>query len=165
VGQAWTRYGNSDERKRLEVRRSFEGAKAFARDRAAIEVLVLVPFSLAVLPPWRAKTESLYRPVLRFASSPKSPICYNVDRAIRIQETTMELPIKFPSETEVILEDVARFRALSPAERVREIRGMLAIGAHLMKISPKAAWAREYAEEQELLAQRNIREFIARHGG
>jgi hypothetical protein len=77
----------------------------------------------------------------------------------------MDLPIKFPSETEVILEDVARFRALSPAERVREIRGMLATGAHLMKISPKAAWAREYAEEQELLAQQNIREFIARHGG
>jgi hypothetical protein len=88
-----------------------------------------------------------------------------VDKAISIQETSMDLPIKFPSETEVILEDVARFRALSPAERVREIRGMLAIGAHLMKISPKAAWAREYAEEQELLAQRNIREFIARHGG
>ena len=64
-----------------------------------------------------------------------------------------------------LVEDVARFRALSPAERVREIRGMLAIGAHLMKISPKAAWAREYAEEQELLAQQNIREFIARHGG
>jgi hypothetical protein len=77
----------------------------------------------------------------------------------------MELPIKIPSETEVILEDVARFRALSPAERVREIRGMLATGAHLMKISPKAAWAKEYAEEQELLAQQNIREFIARHGG
>ncbi len=33
-----------------------------------------------------------------------------------------------------------------------------------MRISPKAAWAKQYAEEQELLAQRNIREFIARHG-
>ena len=29
----------------------------------------------------------------------------------------MDLPIKFPSETEVILEDVARFRALTPEER------------------------------------------------
>ena len=28
----------------------------------------------------------------------------------------------------------------------------------------KAAWAKQYAEEQEILAQRNIREFIARHG-
>ena len=41
---------------------------------------------------------------------------------------------------------------------------MLVTGAHLMKISPKAAWARQYAEEQQLLAQRNIQEFIARHG-
>jgi hypothetical protein len=76
----------------------------------------------------------------------------------------MDLPVKFPSETEVILEDVARFRALSPAERIRAIRGMLATGAHLMKISPKAAWARQYSEEQRQLARRNILEFIARHG-
>jgi hypothetical protein len=76
----------------------------------------------------------------------------------------MDLPVKFPSETEVILEDVARFRALSPAERIHAIRGMMFTGAHLMKISPKAAWARQYVEEQEVLAQRNIKEFIARHG-
>ncbi len=38
----------------------------------------------------------------------------------------MDLPVKFPSETEVILEDVARFRALSPAERMLAIRGLLA---------------------------------------
>ncbi len=34
----------------------------------------------------------------------------------------MDLPIKFPSETEVILEEVARFRALSPKERMQVIR-------------------------------------------
>jgi hypothetical protein len=81
-----------------------------------------------------------------------------------IQETIVDLPVKFPSETEVILEDVARFRALSPPERIRAIRGMLVTGAHLMKISPKADWARQYAEEQQVIAQRNIQEFIARHG-
>ena len=75
----------------------------------------------------------------------------------------MDLPVKFPSESEVILEDVARYRALSPAERIRRIRGMLADGAFLMSKSPKAAWAKQYSEEQELLAQRNIRDFIARH--
>ena len=32
-----------------------------------------------------------------------------------------------------------------------------------MSKSPKAAWAKQYSEEQELLAQRNIRDFIARH--
>ena len=75
----------------------------------------------------------------------------------------MDLPVKFPSEAEVILEDVARFRALSPKDRIRSIRGLLAAGRDLMSISPTAAWARQYTEEQELLAQRNIKEFMARH--
>jgi hypothetical protein len=75
----------------------------------------------------------------------------------------MDLPVKFPSETQVILDDVARFRALTPAERIQTIRSMLADGAFLLSKSPKAAWAKQYSEEQELLAQRNIREFIARH--
>ena len=69
----------------------------------------------------------------------------------------MDLPVKFPSETEVILEDVARFRALSPRDRIRAIENLLADGAYLMSISPKADWARQYAEEQKHLAQRNIR--------
>lgn len=76
----------------------------------------------------------------------------------------MDLPVKFPSESEVILEDVARFRALTPEGRLRSLQGLLRAGAHLRRISPKAEWAKEYDREQELLAQRNIREFIARHG-
>ena len=75
----------------------------------------------------------------------------------------MDLPVKFPSETEVILEDVARFRALSPGERIRVIRGLLGEGAFLMRISPKAAWVEEDAKEQALLKRRSIQEFISRH--
>ena len=75
----------------------------------------------------------------------------------------MDLPVKFPSETEVILEDVARFRALSPEERICAVRSLLADGAFLMSKSPKAAWADQYSEEQEALALRNIREFLDRH--
>lgn len=75
----------------------------------------------------------------------------------------MKLPVKFPSETEVILEDVARFRALSPGERIRAVQSILADGAFLMSMSPKAAWAKQYSEEQKLLERRNIRDFIARH--
>ena len=75
----------------------------------------------------------------------------------------MDLPVKFPSETEVILEDVARFRALSPEERIKAIQDLLADGQFLMSKSPKAAWADAYSEEQEALARRNIREFLARH--
>ena len=75
----------------------------------------------------------------------------------------MDLPVQFPSETDVILEDVARFRALTPEEQFRSLRGLLNAGALVLRKSPKAAWARQYAEEQEDLAQRTIREFIARH--
>jgi hypothetical protein len=87
-----------------------------------------------------------------------------VNAATKIQETTMDLPVKFPSETEVILEDVARFRALTPRERIRAIQSLLNAGDHLMRISPKADWAKQYAEEQKNLERQNIREFIARHG-
>jgi hypothetical protein len=80
-----------------------------------------------------------------------------------ILESIMELPIKFRNETDVILEDVARFRALTPIERVQMIRDVLADGAFLMGKSTNAAWADKYTEEQKKLAQRNIREFIARH--
>lgn len=76
----------------------------------------------------------------------------------------MDLPVKFPTETEVILEDVARFRALSPGDRIRSYRDFLRSAALVAKRSPKAEWAGQYAREQENLAQTNIREFLARHG-
>jgi hypothetical protein len=76
----------------------------------------------------------------------------------------MELPVKFPSETDVILEDVARFRALTPREQFRAILSLLQAGDLIRQKSPKAAWAKRYAEDQELLARRAFREFLARHG-
>ena len=76
----------------------------------------------------------------------------------------MDLPIKFPSETEVILEDVARFRALTPSERVQVLVGLLRAGDRIRQVSPKAAWAEQYTVEQEILTQGRIREFLARHG-
>lgn len=75
----------------------------------------------------------------------------------------MNLPIKFPSDTEVILEEVTRFRALTPEKRLRSIRGILNAGALILRKSPKAAWLKQHAEEQERLAQRVTREFMARH--
>jgi len=76
----------------------------------------------------------------------------------------MDLPIKFPSKTDVILEEVARFRALAPEEQFRSLRGLLNAGSLILQKSPKAAWAKQYAEEQEILAQQKIRHFITRHG-
>ena len=74
----------------------------------------------------------------------------------------MNLPIKFPSDTEVILEEVARFRRLAGGSYPGH-PGHSGRGAFLMSISPKAAWAKQYSEEQKLLERRNIRDFIARH--
>jgi hypothetical protein len=75
----------------------------------------------------------------------------------------MQLPIKFPSDVEVITEEAARFRALSPEDRLRSIRGLLGAGALMIHISPKEAFLREYTLEQENRAQQAIKEFIARH--
>ena len=75
----------------------------------------------------------------------------------------MRLPIAFPSDVEVIAEEAARFRELSPADRLRAIRGLLAAGALMMRRSPKAAFLREYTLEQENRARQAVQEFLARH--
>ena len=76
----------------------------------------------------------------------------------------MDLPIKFPSESRVITEEVARFRALSPQNRLRSLRGLLAAGALMMHRSPNAAFIRQRALEQEQHSRQAVREFVARHG-
>jgi len=76
----------------------------------------------------------------------------------------MELPIKFPSDASVIAEEVAHFRALSPEERMRSIRGLLSAGALMMAQSPRAEFLREYTRQQEELARNAFKEFVARHG-
>jgi hypothetical protein len=77
----------------------------------------------------------------------------------------MKLPIKFPTDEEVIIEEVRRFRALSPVERIRFIRDMLDAGELMMRQSPNAEFLREYTLQQEELAHKTIKEFIARHAG
>lgn len=77
--------------------------------------------------------------------------------------TKMELPIRFPNDADVIAEEAARFRALSPEERMAVIRGILDAGERLMKLSPRAEFLRQYTREQEELAQQAIKDFIARH--
>jgi hypothetical protein len=75
----------------------------------------------------------------------------------------MKLPIAFPNDVEIIAEEAARFRALSPGDRLRSICGLLAAGALMMQRSPKAAFLREYTLEQEKRARQAIQEFLARH--
>jgi len=75
----------------------------------------------------------------------------------------MKLPINFPADADVIAEEVARFRALSPENRLRSIRGVLATGAMMISRSPKAEFLREYTQDQEDRTRRSVREFWARH--
>lgn len=75
----------------------------------------------------------------------------------------MELPVRFPSDADVIAEEAARFRALSPDERMAVIRGLLDTGERLMRLSPKAEFLRQYTQQQEELAQQAFKDFIARH--
>ena len=77
----------------------------------------------------------------------------------------MDLPIKFPTEREKIDADVASFRALSPTERVEVIRGIMKAGELMMRRSPKAEFMRKYQLEQEELARKAFKEFVARYGG
>ncbi len=75
----------------------------------------------------------------------------------------MELPARFPSDDEVIREEAARFRALSPAERIRSIRDLLAAGMLMMRQSPRASFLEAYTLEQEELARTAIKDFVKRH--
>ncbi len=79
------------------------------------------------------------------------------------ETTNMALPLRFPSDADVVFEEAKWFRALSPEERMRSIRGLLEAGALMMRQSPKAEFLREYTLEQENLAQQAVKEFIARH--
>lgn len=75
----------------------------------------------------------------------------------------LKIPINFPGDADVIAEEAARFRALSPDEKMRVIRGGLETGERLMRQSPQAEFMRRYTLEQEELAQKAVKEFIARH--
>jgi len=77
----------------------------------------------------------------------------------------MKLPIEFPSNAEVIIDEVRRFRSLSPEQRVQVIRSLVAAGELAIRRSGKAAFHRDYSSQQENCARIAVKEFIARHGG
>jgi hypothetical protein len=77
----------------------------------------------------------------------------------------MDLSIKFPSDGDVIREEVARFRSLSPEERIAYIRGMITAGAVMIRLSPKAEFLQQCALEEKELARQAVKDFIARHIG
>jgi hypothetical protein len=75
----------------------------------------------------------------------------------------MELPIQFPDEQTVIDDEVARFRALSPAARRASIYGLLTAGQRMLRLSPRGHFLRNYTLEQEEVARKAFLEFVATH--
>ncbi len=60
----------------------------------------------------------------------------------------MNLPIRFPSNTDVIRAEVARFRALSPEPRRRAIVGAIRLGGRIIAFSPKSAYLKNSLSEK-----------------
>jgi hypothetical protein len=71
----------------------------------------------------------------------------------------------FPSDAEVAADEAARFRASTPAERMRAIRSALNAGAVLIARSPKRAFIEAYRQHQEDLSREMIATFVKRHAG
>jgi hypothetical protein len=76
----------------------------------------------------------------------------------------MKLPVRFPSEADVIAAEANRFSALPAAERLQVIRGLLEAGALMLRNSPRSAFLVQYAAQQERASRQAVREFLDRHG-
>jgi len=76
----------------------------------------------------------------------------------------VQLPIRFPSNAEVIAEEVARFRALSPENRLRALDEMFRLYHFLVAMSARPEALARLAQEDEERGRTAIEEFAAHHG-
>jgi hypothetical protein len=76
----------------------------------------------------------------------------------------MNIPIKFPNDGEVIAEEAARFRALSPERRVRALGEMFRLYRFLASNAAQPEAVARFAQEEEQRGRKAVEEFIARHG-
>lgn len=76
----------------------------------------------------------------------------------------MDLPIRFPEESEKIYREALAFRSLSPEERTRVMLDVIGLGAAMIDESPhrEAMLRLHRAHEEEW--KRAQKELIARHG-
>lgn len=75
----------------------------------------------------------------------------------------MERLPRFPSDADVVAEEAARFRGLSPAQRIAAIRSVVAAGELLLARSPRREYLQQYRQFQEDLARQAVKEFTERH--
>jgi hypothetical protein len=76
----------------------------------------------------------------------------------------MNVPIRFPSDVEVITEEVARFRALSDEERVRTLGELFRTCHFVVAQSRNPDALARFALEDEERSRIAIEEFVRRHG-
>jgi hypothetical protein len=74
----------------------------------------------------------------------------------------MNPPIKFPADEDVIREEAARFRALSPDEQVNRLGEMVRLYYRLADLSGRRSEIDRLAEEDEHAERRAVEEFAAR---
>jgi hypothetical protein len=75
----------------------------------------------------------------------------------------MVLPIKFPSNVDVISEEVAHFRALSPENQIRALGDTFGLYRFLETSSPHPEALARAAQEDKERERKAIEEFVARH--
>ena len=75
----------------------------------------------------------------------------------------MNVPISFPADAVVIAEETARFRALSPEERVRTLGEMFRLYHFLASNSTLPDALAQFAREDEDRGRKAVEEFSARH--
>ncbi len=74
------------------------------------------------------------------------------------------MPLKFPSNTEVIEQDVRRFRQLPPRQQGLTILDLIASGTQLLQHSPHRAAILEQTRRQEEAWQRAHQKLFHEHG-
>jgi hypothetical protein len=75
----------------------------------------------------------------------------------------MNVPIGFPSQVEVISEEVARFRSLSPEDRVAALNEMFRLYQALAERSGRPDVVRLASSMEKDLSRTAVMEFAQRH--
>ena len=79
------------------------------------------------------------------------------------EANAMELPIRFPSQADVIYEEALAYRRLSPTDRLLAILDLIASGAAMLEHSPRREESLCQHQAQEDEWQRIQKELFARH--
>jgi hypothetical protein len=75
----------------------------------------------------------------------------------------MDIGIKFPSTVDVVTDEVRRFRALSPIDRVKALDEMFRLYHFLAATSGRQEEIIRLGLEEEERGRKSIEDFVARH--